>query len=130
MPVELSKSLITDQITCQLVASNPGSLVSLRLASSQIRTNSFKSNDDHFQFISSFPRFSVSHFLISRSPFYNTPWLYRRVISCQYYAINHVPVPRCYAMQCTIKELRSHWLALNRQLTLHDRCCGTRCKVT
>ena len=57
-------------------------------------------------------------------------WLYRRVISCQYYAINHVPVPRCYAMQCTIKELRSHWLALNRQLTLHDRCCATRCKVT
>ena len=57
-------------------------------------------------------------------------WLYRRVISCQYYAINNVPVPRCYAMQCTIKELRSHWLALNRQLTLHDRCCATRCKVT
>ena len=23
-------------------------------------------------------------------------WLYRRVISCQYYAINHVPGPRCY----------------------------------
>ena len=57
-------------------------------------------------------------------------WLHRRVISCQCYAINHVPVPRCYAMQCAIKELRSHWLALNRQLTLHDRCCATRCKVT
>ena len=38
-------------------------------------------------------------------------WLYRRVISCQYYAINHVPVPRCHAMQCTIKVLRSHWLS-------------------
>ena len=57
-------------------------------------------------------------------------WLYKRVISCQYYAINHVQVPRCYAMQCTIKELCSHWLALNRQLTLRDRCCATRCKVT
>ena len=57
-------------------------------------------------------------------------WLYRRVISCQYYAINQVPIPRCYAMQCTIKELRSHWLALNRQLTLHNCCCVTRCKVT
>ena len=45
-------------------------------------------------------------------------WLHRRVISCQYYAINHAPVPRCYAMQCTIKELRSHWLALNRQLDI------------
>ena len=31
-------------------------------------------------------------------------WLHRRVISCQYYAINHAPVPRCYAMQRTIKE--------------------------
>ena len=40
--------------------------------------------------------------------------------SCQYYyAINHVPVPHCYAMQCKIIDLHSHWLVLNCQLTLY-----------
>ena len=29
-------------------------------------------------------------------------------------------------MQCTIKELRSHWIVLNRQLTLHDRIVAAR----
>ena len=53
-------------------------------------------------------RQSVSGFLSRLAPHTKSPrregsgdigtvsWLYRRVISCQYYAINHVPDPRCY----------------------------------
>ena len=39
-------------------------------------------------------------------------WLYRRVASRQYYAINHVPVTRYYAMQRQIMAYNEFNLVL------------------